>query len=213
MLLVEESTQGNSVGVTVEWTSLCNETRQKAMLFEKQCAHRLQTVLGAADVIVDENFIIPNATSRFRLLLATSVLQADGAVFDACLLSCIAVLKRMELPVVEIDADQRAEMVVGFGDGKPIALNAIPLALTVGRFEDVLIIDPTEREASFADAILSVVVDANGDVLSTYRCSHTSYDDSDVRLDYVQTGVFDVESIERCLCLSHEWYQQRSLAF
>ena len=209
---MEEGTEGNRVGITVEWTSLCSETRQKAMLLEKQCAHRLQTVLGASDVIIAENFVIPNATSRFRLLLTTSVLQADGAVFDACLLSCVAVLQRMEVPVVEIDADQRAEVVVGFGEGKPIALNAIPLALTVGRFEDVLIIDPTEREASFADAILSVVVNASGDILSTNRHSHSSYDDSDVCLGYIQTGVFDVESIDRCLCLSQEWHQQRSLA-
>ena len=125
----------------------------------------MQQLFDANAILSHEDLCIENSDARFRIDLSVAVLDADGAVFDASLLSCVEVLKRLELPVVEIHKDGRAE-IADLDEGKALALNSEPVALTIGCFNEMLVVDPIDEEESFMDATMTFIVDEHGNILS-----------------------------------------------
>ena len=154
------SREDRRVVVNLEWTPLCPESRQKLNVLSKKWTAQLQQLFDSRDLIKHETFEIDGASgAHFRLRLTVSVLEDDGSVFDASVASCIAVLKGIELPIVEIDADGSVSIAPDLSEGKSIVLQRVPMALTVGSVDGVLLVDPTKAEASLLDASMCVTVD------------------------------------------------------
>ena len=130
---------------------------------------RLQQLFDSDLVLDRDDLVIPDSGSCFRIRLSVGVLDADGSIFDASLLSCVAVMRKMELPVVEIHEDGCAEIAADMGEGKPVTLNCMPVAVTIGCFDNLLVVDPTEEEEPFMDATITVILNEHGDILSRPR--------------------------------------------
>jgi exosome complex RNA-binding protein Rrp42 (RNase PH superfamily) len=114
--------------------------------------------------------------SAWKVHVSCVVLNHEGNIVDACLLGAVSALLDLRLPLVKFGTKNGKEIVQLLGtncdqskspgtmnDGrKGIQLNlkTIPIPLTVGIFENKMLVDPTMEEEEVCDGMITVIVDA-----------------------------------------------------
>ncbi|KAF7132479.1 hypothetical protein RHSIM_Rhsim09G0155500 [Rhododendron simsii] len=117
-------------------------------------------------------------------------LDADGALFDAALLSAVAAFSHLQIPVVSLNDDGRV-VVVSNEEGeklekepvnkekRKLKLSSIPFSLTCVLHKNYILADPTAEEESVMETLLTVVLDSSFQLVSLYKpggpvLAHTS---------------------------------------
>ncbi|KAK6127349.1 hypothetical protein DH2020_038892 [Rehmannia glutinosa] len=110
-------------------------------------------------------------------------LDADGALFDAALLSAVAAFSHckfatVQIPVVSLNDDGRIVLVSEDNGGakkekepvnkdkRKLKLNSVPFSLTCILHKDYILADPTSEEESIMETYLTVVLDSSFQLVS-----------------------------------------------
>ncbi|XP_059427912.1 uncharacterized protein LOC132161747 [Corylus avellana] len=107
-------------------------------------------------------------------------LDADGALFDAALLSAVAALSHLQIPAVSLNEDGRVVVVSEEDEGKPekepvnrekrkLTLKSIPFSLTCILHKNYILADPTAEEESIMETLVTVVLDSSSQLISLYK--------------------------------------------
>ncbi|KAG6537563.1 exosome complex component RRP43-like [Zingiber officinale] len=108
-------------------------------------------------------------------------LNADGALFDAALLSAIAAFSHLQIPLVSLNDDGKVITVSEeLLEGKPsvelvnkekrkLSLQRIPFSLTCLLHGKYILADPTAEEESVMETFVTVVLDSLGQLVSIYK--------------------------------------------
>ncbi|BBH07333.1 3'-5'-exoribonuclease family protein [Prunus dulcis] len=96
-------------------------------------------------------------------------LDADGALFDAALLSAIPVVSMNDDgKVVVLSGDHGGKEPVNKGKRK-LTLSSIPFSLTCLLHKNYILADPTAEEESVMETLVTVVLDSSGQLVSLYK--------------------------------------------
>ncbi|XP_062074541.1 uncharacterized protein LOC133778585 [Humulus lupulus] len=115
-------------------------------------------------------------------------LDADGALFDAALLSAVAAFSHLQIPVVSMNDDGKVSVVseeedegraVVNKERRKLKLSRIPFSLTCLLHKNYILADPTAEEESIMDTLVTVVLDSSDQLVSLYKpggpaLAHTS---------------------------------------
>ncbi|GLT26547.1 hypothetical protein SLA2020_016060 [Shorea laevis] len=115
-------------------------------------------------------------------------LDADGALFDAALLSAIAAFSHLEIPVVSLNDNGKIvliseEQVTAMSEGEPVnkekrklnkekrklTLKSIPLSLICILHKNYILADPTLEEESIMETLITIVLDSSSQLVSLYK--------------------------------------------
>ncbi|XP_057420674.1 uncharacterized protein LOC130714747 [Lotus japonicus] len=107
-------------------------------------------------------------------------LDADGALFDAALLSAAAALSHLQIPHVAINDDGKI-VLVSDEDGqkqaqelvnkekRKLTLRNIPFSLTCILYKNYILADPTAEEESIMETHMTIVLNTSGQLISLYK--------------------------------------------
>ncbi|KAB5551790.1 hypothetical protein DKX38_009101 [Salix brachista] len=118
-------------------------------------------------------------------------LDADGALFDAALLSAVAAFSHLQIPIVSLNDDGKIELISEEDDGaklevepvnkekRKLTLSSIPFSLTCILHKNYILADPTAEEESIMETAVTVVLDSSSRLVSFYKpggpvLAHTS---------------------------------------
>ncbi|GFY80565.1 3'-5'-exoribonuclease family protein [Actinidia rufa] len=113
-------------------------------------------------------------------LLDIYCLDADGALFDAALLSAVAAFSHLEIPVVSLNDDGRVVVVSDEDGGKldkeavnkekrKLKLSSVSFSLTCILHKNYILADPTAEEESIMETLMTVVLDSSFQLVSFYK--------------------------------------------
>ncbi|XVE61125.1 hypothetical protein DITRI_Ditri06bG0014600 [Diplodiscus trichospermus] len=137
------------------------------------------TILSSGMINLKELSLV-NGKAAWMAYLDVYCLDADGALFDIALLSAVAALSHLEIPVVSLSDDGKivvlSEEQEGMSDRKPVnkekrkvTLSSIPFSLTCILHKNYILADPTAEEESIMETLVTVVLDSSSQLVSLYK--------------------------------------------
>lgn len=148
-----------------------------APVISKQLA---DTILSAGMINLKELCLV-SGKAAWMAYLDICCLDADGALFDAALLSAVAAFSNLRIPVVSLNDEGRVfimseEMEEGNSRKEPVnkeqrklTLSNIPFALTCILHKNYILADPTAEEESIIETSVTVVLNSSGLLVSLYK--------------------------------------------
>ncbi|THG14968.1 hypothetical protein TEA_018977 [Camellia sinensis var. sinensis] len=121
-----------------------------------------------------------NGKAAWMAYLDIYCLDADGALFDAALLSAVAAFSNLQIPVVSLNDDGRIVVFSEENGGKlekepvnkekrKLKLSRIPFSLTCILHKNYILADPTAEEESIMETLVTVVLDSSFQLVSLYK--------------------------------------------
>ncbi|GLT73396.1 hypothetical protein SLA2020_452570 [Shorea laevis] len=151
---------------------------------------QLSDTISSSGMVDLKELSLVSGKAAWMTYLDIYCLDADGALFDAALLSAVAALSYLQIPAVSLNKDGRV-VVVSEEDGrKPekepvnkekrkLTLKSIPFSLTCILHKNYILADPTAEEESIMETLVTVVLDSSSQLISLYKpggpvLAHTS---------------------------------------
>ncbi|XXG54495.1 hypothetical protein AAC387_Pa03g2359 [Persea americana] len=144
-------------------------------------AKQLSDVILSSGMVNLKELSLISGKAAWMAYLDIYCLDADGALFDAALLSAVAAFSHLHLPPVSVNDDGRVvtmskEQVEGNSAKEPVnkerrklTLNSIPFSLTCILYKKYILVDPTAEEESIMESLVTVVLDTSGRLVSLYK--------------------------------------------
>ncbi|KAL6540517.1 hypothetical protein OROMI_024400 [Orobanche minor] len=169
-------------------------------------AKQLSDTILSSGMIDLKELCLVGGKAAWMAYLDIYCLDADGALFDAALLSAVAAFSHLQIPIVSLNDDGRIVLVPEDNNGgakkhhEPVnkektklKLNSLPFALTCVLHKDHILADPTSEEESIMETFLTVVLDSSFQLVSFNKpggpgLAHTSA---------IQGAVWDCISLTR----------------
>lgn len=137
------------------------------------------TILSSGMINLKELSLV-SGKAAWMAYLDIYCLDADGALFDAALLSAVAAFSHLQIPVVSLNDDGRVVVVSDEDGGKlekepvnkekrKLKLSSIPFSLTCVLHKNYILADPTAEEESVMETILTVVLDSSFQLVALYK--------------------------------------------
>ena len=104
--------------------------------------------------------------SVIGLFIDSSVIDADGNLFDACSYASVAGILSCTVPKYEIK-DEAPVLVEGITSKPPI--KTIPVSVTMARIGDFVIVDPTKEEEACMDARITITTNSAGNICALQK--------------------------------------------
>ncbi|KAL0644301.1 hypothetical protein Bca4012_042591 [Brassica carinata] len=148
---------------------------------------RLSDIFSSCDMIdLKELCLVSGKAAWMGYLVSTPppsdiyCLDADGALFDAALLSAVAAFSNLQIPVVALNDNGRIVAINGEQEEnasinekeavnkekRKLTLKNIPFALTCILHKKYILADPTAEEESIMDTLVTVVLDSSDQIVS-----------------------------------------------
>jgi exosome complex component RRP43 len=105
-----------------------------------------------------EQLCIQEGKAAFRLRISILLLSDAGNLFDAMVLSLVSALHDVKLPNTIID-ENSGDVSVSEDFVTPLKLSKIPIAITIGIFNDKLITDPDDQEELLMHGYITTAFD------------------------------------------------------
>ncbi|KAL0346233.1 UNVERIFIED_CONTAM: Exosome complex component RRP43 [Sesamum radiatum] len=148
------------------------------------------TILSSGMINLKELCLV-SGKAAWMAYLDIYCLDADGALFDAALLSAVAAFSHLQIPVVSLNDDGRIVLISDDNSGamkekEPVnkekiklKLNNLPFSLTCVLHKNYILADPTCEEESIMETFLTVVLDSSFQLVSLNKpggpgLAHTS---------------------------------------
>ncbi|XP_059646298.1 uncharacterized protein LOC132291921 [Cornus florida] len=148
------------------------------------------TILSSGMINLKELSLV-SGKAAWMAYLDIYCLDADGALFDAALLSAVAAFSHLQIPVVSLNDDGRIVLVSDGIEGtkletepvnkdkRTLKLRSIPFSLTCILHKNYILADPTAEEESIMETLVTVVLDSSCQLVSLYKpggpvLAHTS---------------------------------------
>ena len=104
--------------------------------------------------------------SVIGLFIDSSVIDADGNLFDACSYASVAGILSCTVPKYEIK-DEAPVLLEGVTSKPPI--KTIPVSVTMARIGDFVIVDPTKEEEACMDARITITTNSEGNICALQK--------------------------------------------
>ncbi|XP_042027742.1 exosome complex component RRP43-like [Salvia splendens] len=135
------------------------------------------TILSSGMIDLKELCLV-SGKAAWMAYLDIYCLDADGALFDAALLSAVAAFSHLQIPVVSLNDDGRIVLVSEENSGSmkekepvnkekiKLKMSSQPFSLTCILHKNYILADPTSEEESIMETYLTVVLDTNYQLVS-----------------------------------------------
>lgn len=100
------------------------------------------------------------------IFIDSSVIDADGNLFDACSYASVAGVLSCTVPKYEIKDDQPV-LVEGVTSKAPV--RTIPVSVTMARIGDYIVVDPTKEEEVCMDARITITTNSEGNICALQK--------------------------------------------
>mmetsp|Transcript_5900 Transcript_5900/g.12031 ORF Transcript_5900/g.12031 Transcript_5900/m.12031 type:complete len:306 (-) Transcript_5900:399-1316(-) len=180
--------------VTVEMPPTCSSAVRPGRPVEEalSAAQRVLEVLKSSKALDLKKLCIGKGQAAWMLYIDIFCLSADGGIFDASLAAAAAALASLQLPRVKLSEDGRVTLVDASAAGdsmetdddadggkivegcSSLELGSTPLGLTCGMYKGHLLADPSGEEEGMMEALVTVVMDEKGRLLSVYKPGGTA---------------------------------------
>lgn len=104
--------------------------------------------------------------SVIGLFIDSSVIDADGNLFDACSYASVAGILSCTVPKYEIK-DEAPVLVEGVTSKPPI--KTVPVSVTMARIGDYIVVDPTKEEEACMDARITITTNSDGNICALQK--------------------------------------------
>ncbi|XP_062166211.1 uncharacterized protein LOC133872647 [Alnus glutinosa] len=141
---------------------------------------QLSDTISSSGTVDLKELSLVSGKAAWMAYLDIYCLDADGALFDAALLSAVAALSYLQIPAVSLNEDGRV-VVVSEEDGRKtekepvnkekrkLTLKSIPFSLTCILHKNYILADPTAEEESIMETLVTVVLDSSSRLISLYK--------------------------------------------
>lgn len=137
------------------------------------------TIISSGMVDLKELSLV-SGKAAWMAYLDVYCLDADGALFDAALLSAVAALSNLRIPVVSVNDDGRIVLMSDEDEDKlekeplnkekrKLTLSHKPFSLTCILHKNYILADPTAEEESIMETSVTVVLDSYFRLVSFYK--------------------------------------------
>ncbi|KAH6819371.1 3'-5'-exoribonuclease family protein [Perilla frutescens var. frutescens] len=135
------------------------------------------TILSSGMIDLKELCLV-SGKAAWMAYLDIYCLDADGALFDAALLSAVAAFSHLQIPVVSLNDDGRIVLMSEENGGSmkkkepvnkekiKLKLNSQPFSLTCVLHKNYILADPTFEEESIMETYLTITLDTNFQLVS-----------------------------------------------
>ncbi|XP_059435203.1 uncharacterized protein LOC132168132 [Corylus avellana] len=141
---------------------------------------QLSDTISSSGMVDLKELSLVSGKAAWMVYLDIYCLDADGALFDAALLSAVAALSYLQIPAVSLNEDGRVVVVSEEDGGKPekepvnrenrkLTLKSIPFSLTCILHKNYILADPTAEEESIMETLVTVVLDSSSQLISLYK--------------------------------------------
>ncbi|CAB4317047.1 unnamed protein product [Prunus armeniaca] len=175
----KESPDEGCIAIDFHMPPICSPTvrpgrpAEAAPVVSKQLS---DTILSCGMINLKELSLI-SGKAAWMAYLDIYCLDADGALFDAALLSAVAAFSHLQIPVVSMNDDGKVVVLSGDHGGKEpvnkgkrkLTLSSIPFSLTCLLHKNYILADPTAEEESVMETLVTVVLDSSGQLVSLYK--------------------------------------------
>ncbi|KAJ6363419.1 hypothetical protein OIU78_003568 [Salix suchowensis] len=157
-----ESPDEGSIAIDFHMPPICSpivrpgRPAEAAPVISKQ----LSDTISSSGMINLKELSLVSGKAAWMAYLDIYCLDADGALFDAALLSAVAAFSHLQIPIVSLNDDGKIELISEEDDGSKIG-------------------DPTAEEESIMETAVTVVLDSSSRLVSFYKpggpvLAHTS---------------------------------------
>lgn len=141
---------------------------------------QLSDTISSSGMIDLKELSLVSGKAAWMAYLDVYCLDADGALFDAALLSAAAALSHLQIPHVAINDDGKI-VLVSDEDGqkqaqelvnkekRKLTLRNIPFSLTCILYKNYILADPTAEEESIMETHMTIVLNTSGQLISLYK--------------------------------------------
>jgi len=141
---------------------------------------QLSDTISSSGMVDLKELSLVSGKAAWMAYLDIYCLDADGALFDAALLSAVSALSHLQFPAVSLNEDGRVVVVSEEDGGKPekepvnrekrkLTLKNIPFSLTCILHKNYILADPTAEEESIMETLVTVVLDSSSQLISLYK--------------------------------------------
>ncbi|KAE9621677.1 putative exosome complex component Rrp41, PNPase/RNase PH domain, exosome complex component Rrp43 [Lupinus albus] len=141
---------------------------------------QLSDTISSSGLVNLKELSLVNGKAAWLAYLDVYCLDADGALFDAALLSAVAALSHLQIPAVAMNDDGKI-VLMSEEDGqkqaqeqvnkekRKLTLKSIPFSLTCILHKNYILADPTAEEESIMETLVTIVLDSSGQLISLYK--------------------------------------------
>ncbi|KAL4655047.1 hypothetical protein ACB092_01G423100 [Castanea dentata] len=141
---------------------------------------QLSDTISSSGMINLKELSLVSGKAAWMAYLDIYCLDADGALFDAALLSAVAAFSHLQIPAVSLNDDGIIVVVSEENGGKlekdavnkermKLTLKSIPFSLTCVLHKNYILADPTAEEESIMETVVTVVLDSSSQLVSLYK--------------------------------------------
>lgn len=138
---------------------------------------QLSDTISSSGMVDLKELSLVSGKAAWMAYLDIYCLDADGALFDAALLSAVAALSHLQFPAVSINDDGKIVILSEGDEGKQekepvnkerrkLTLKSIPFSLTCILHKKYILADPTAEEESIMETLVTVVLDSSSQLIS-----------------------------------------------
>ncbi|XP_019434150.1 PREDICTED: exosome complex component RRP43-like [Lupinus angustifolius] len=141
---------------------------------------QLSDTISSSGLVNLKELSLVNGKAAWLAYLDVYCLDADGALFDAALLSAVAALSHLQIPAVAMNDDGKI-VLMSEEDGqkqaqeqvnkekRKLTLKSIPFSLTCILHKNYILADPTSEEESIMETLVTIVLDSSSKLISLYK--------------------------------------------
>ncbi|KAJ6921861.1 exosome complex component RRP43-like [Populus alba x Populus x berolinensis] len=142
---------------------------------------QLSDTISSSGMINLKELSLVSGKAAWMAYLDIYCLDADGALFDAALLSAVGAFSHLQIPIVSLNDDGKIVLVSEEDDGtkledepvnkekRKLTLSSIPFSLTCILHKNYILADPTAEEESIMETLVTVVLDSSSRLVSFYK--------------------------------------------
>lgn len=159
----EDTPDAGVMMVNAEFTPVAHSTWEPGPPPEDaiELARVVDRGLRAAEIIDMEKLGLVSGEKVQMIFVDLYVLNYDGNLIDACSAGALAALTTADAPKFKVSKEDEVEKT---GKTEKLKLKAHPIAVTVCKIGDSLIVDPTYDEEEVKDGRITFTVDENGNL-------------------------------------------------
>ncbi len=125
--------------------------------------------LRESGMINFEKYVIVPGETVLKMFVDFNIINDDGNIIDAANIAAVSALATAEVPDIEYIKDHLEEVNnINIKDipRKNFEIEELPIATTVGFFEDKMIVDPDAAEEEIADTLITFTHISTGEICS-----------------------------------------------
>ncbi|CAH0519463.1 unnamed protein product [Peronospora belbahrii] len=159
------------IAIQVHLSPLCSNrfTLGRPSEEAQSIGSQLTRIILGSRVVEMESLSIVNGQSAWKLVIDVYCINHDGNVLDAALVSIMAALRTLKLPVTSINEADNVVSIVPNGDATPLRVEHCAYATSFAVVDDTVLIDPTSDEEDLASAVFSLSYSPEGHLCGIYK--------------------------------------------